>query len=188
MKVALIGDANVGKTALMIKYVNNVFETQYKRTLGVNMMERNIELGSTDIKFSMYDLGGAEEFRNMLPLAMKDAISVIYCFDLTRKGTLTSLKDWYKLSKTANPRAIPMIVGTKFDQFVEMDKQHQEEVHNDSLKIAKAMQANLVFTSTSDSINVQKVFKILLSKSFDLQITIPEIRNVGEPILLHQNI
>ena len=66
------------------------------------------------------------------------------------------------------------------------------------------MRAALIFSSTSHSINVQKVtppnkpednqnadslqiFKIVLSKAFDLKCTIPEIENVGEPLLLYQS-
>jgi len=67
------------------------------------------------------------------------------------------------------------------------------------------MRASLIFSSTSHSINVQKVsnfyletcsatltpaqiFKIVLSKAFDLKCTIPEIENVGEPLLLYQQV
>ncbi|KAG0312824.1 septum-promoting GTP-binding protein 1, partial [Dissophora globulifera] len=50
-------------------------------------------------------------------------------------------------------------------------------------KFAKAMKAPLIFCSTSHSINVQKIFKIVLSKAFDLKCTIPEISEPGAPIL-----
>lgn len=65
------------------------------------------------------------------------------------------------------------------------------------------MKASLIFSSTSHSINVQKVsstsaasfvltilqiFKIVLSKAFDLKCTIPEIENIGEPLLLYQSV
>ena len=70
------------------------------------------------------------------------------------------------------------------------------------------MKASLIFSSTSHSINVQKVrghlpemrsilfsiltssqiFKIVLSKAFDLRCTIPEIENTGEPLLLYQSV
>ena len=45
------------------------------------------------------------------------------------------------------------------------------------------MKAPLIFSSTSHSINVQKIFKIVLSKSFDLKCTIPIINEIGSPIL-----
>jgi Gtp-binding protein of the ras superfamily involved in termination of M-phase len=50
-------------------------------------------------------------------------------------------------------------------------------------KFAKAMKAPLIFTSASHSINVQKVFKVVLSKVFDLKCTVPMIEKIGDPIL-----
>ncbi|CAM9016466.1 hypothetical protein WICANDRAFT_50439 [Wickerhamomyces anomalus NRRL Y-366-8] len=188
VKVALIGDSQIGKTSLMVKYVNNSFDEDYKKTLGVNFMEKSIELGTTDIKFSVYDLGGAQEFVNMLPLTTDGAVAVVFLFDLTKLQTLSSIKEWFKLVRAQNKTAIPMLVGTKYDLFLEMPKSYQEEVTSQSLKYAKAMKSSLIFTSSSNSINVQKVFKILTCSAFDLQISIPEISNVGEPILLYKDL
>ena len=73
-------------------------------------------------------------------------------------------------------------------------------------RFAKAMKAPLIFCSTSHSINVQKIFKIVLSKvsfvvsyrheqsligdeqAFDLKCTIPEITGVGEPVLIYVDV
>lgn len=45
------------------------------------------------------------------------------------------------------------------------------------------MKVPLIFSSSSHSINIQKVFKIILSKVFDLKCNIPKIEAIGEPIL-----
>lgn len=50
-------------------------------------------------------------------------------------------------------------------------------------KFAKAMKAPLIFTSSSHSINVQKIFKIILAKVFDLKCTIPQVEKTGDPII-----
>ena len=55
-------------------------------------------------------------------------------------------------------------------------------------RFAKAMHSSLIFCSTSASINVQKIFKIVLAKAFDLKCVIPEIEGVGEPILLYVDV
>lgn len=55
-------------------------------------------------------------------------------------------------------------------------------------RFARAMHASLVFCSTSASINVQKIFKIVLAKAFDLKCVIPEIEGVGEPILIYVDV
>lgn len=48
------------------------------------------------------------------------------------------------------------------------------------------MKAPLIFSSASHSINVQKIFKIVLAKIFDLKSTVQEISEVGEPLLLFE--
>jgi len=181
-------------------------------------MEKTISIRNTEITFSIWDLGGQREFVNMLPLVCNDAVAILFMFDLTRKSTLNSIKEWYRQGRGFNKTAIPFLVGTKYDHFVNFPREEQEEISNQVCKFtsqpksptdlvqakrfARAMKASLIFSSTSHSINVQKVcsstfishagadrpqiFKIVLSKAFDLKCTIPEIENIGEPLLLYQ--
>jgi hypothetical protein len=55
-------------------------------------------------------------------------------------------------------------------------------------RFAKAMHSSLIFCSTSASINVQKIFKIVLAKAFDLKCVIPEIEGAGEPVLIYVDV
>ena len=169
-------------------------------------MEKTISIRNTEITFSIWDLGGQREFVNMLPLVCNDAVAILFMFDLTRKSTLNSIKEWYRQGRGFNKTAIPFLVGTKYDHFVNFPKEEQEEISMQAKRFAKAMKASLIFSSTSHSINVQKVlstlvclfqlhpltmfqiFKIVLSKAFDLRCTIPEIEHVGEPLLLYQSV
>lgn len=188
IKVGMVGDAQIGKTSLMVKYVEGSWDEDYIQTLGVNFMEKTINIRNTEITFSIWDLGGQREFVNMLPLVCNDAVAILFMFDLTRKSTLNSIKEWYRQGRGFNKTAIPFLVGTKYDHFVNFPREDQEEISTQARRFAKAMRASLIFSSTSHSINVQKIFKIVLSKAFDLKCTIPEIENVGEPLLLYQSI
>ncbi|KUI71018.1 Septum-promoting GTP-binding protein 1 [Cytospora mali] len=187
IKVGMVGDAQIGKTSLMVKYVEGSWDEDYIQTLGVNFMEKTISIRNTEITFSIWDLGGQREFVNMLPLVCNDAVAILFMFDLTRKSTLNSIKEWYRQGRGFNKTAIPILVGTKYDHFVNFPREDQEEISTQARRFANAMRAALIFSSTSHSINVQKIFKIVLSKAFDLKCTIPEIENVGEPLLLYQN-
>lgn len=82
--------------------------------------------------------------------------------------------------------ALPFLIGTKYDAFANLSKEEQEEITNQARKFSKAMKAPLIFTSSSMGINVQKIFKIVLSKSFDLKCNIPVISDIGAPILEYQ--
>ncbi|KAL0635356.1 Ras GTPase tem1 [Maublancomyces gigas] len=264
IKVGMVGDAQIGKTSLMVKYVEGSFDEDYIQTLGlctsnsappvyspetrsrdmypwgpprpltptatttflapprtphtppdfqyksspalgetenerfaqltttptagVNFMEKTISIRNTEITFSIWDLGGQREFVNMLPLVCNDAVAILFMFDLTRKSTLNSIKEWYRQARGFNKTAIPFLVGTKYDHFVNFPREDQEEISKQARKFARAMKASLIFSSTSHSINVQKIFKIVLSKAFDLKCTIPEIEHVGEPLLLYQDV
>lgn len=188
VKIGLIGDAQVGKTSLMVKYVQNVFDEEYTQTLGVHYLERKIALGSTDVIFSIMDLGGQREFINMLPLVSEGAVSIIFLFDLTRPETLSSIKEWYRQARGFNDTAIALLVGTKYDLFITMDSEYQEQISRTSMKYAQAMDSPLVFCSTSNSINIQKIFKVIIAKAFNLTLKVPEIKQIGDPLLIYKSL
>ncbi|KJA18235.1 hypothetical protein HYPSUDRAFT_145166 [Hypholoma sublateritium FD-334 SS-4] len=198
IKVGMVGDSQIGKTSLMVKYVEGSFDEDYIQTLGVNFMEKTISVRRTTITFSIWDLGGQREFVNMLPLVCNDAVAILFMFDLSRKSTLNSVKEWYRQARGFNKTAIPFLIGTKFDQFATFPRDEQEEITKqasllhyaffEAKRFARAMHASLIFCSTSASINVQKIFKIVLAKAFDLKCVIPEIEGVGEPILIYVDV
>jgi GTP-binding protein of the ras superfamily involved in termination of M-phase len=79
--------------------------------------------------------------------------------------------------------AIPVLIGTKYDTFAGFPREEQEEITKQAKRFSKAMHAPLVsvgqrklltpqiFCSTSHSINVQKIFKIVLAKAFELKVS-----------------
>lgn len=69
-----------------------------------------VSIRNTQIIFSIWDLGGQREFVNMLPLVCNDAIAILFMFDLSRKSTLNSVKEWYRQSRGFNKTAIPLLV------------------------------------------------------------------------------
>ena len=146
-------------------------------------MEKSIALRNTDITFSIWDLGGQAEYLHMLPLVCNDAVALLFMFDLSRKSTLTAVKQWYKQSRLLNKTALPFLVGTKYDYFCSQSLEERAEVSAQARKFARAMKAPLLFCSASHSINVHKLFKVVLSKVFDLKCNVEQITGVGEPLI-----
>jgi len=108
-------------------------------------MEKTISVRRTTITFSIWDLGGQREFVNMLPLVCNDAVAILFMFDLSRKSTLNSVKEWYRQARGFNKvgstcsmcrsrthpspqTAIPFLIGTKYDTFATFPKDEQEEI------------------------------------------------------------
>jgi len=185
VKVGMVGDAQIGKTSLMVKYIEGKFDEDYIQTLGVNFMEKSITIKNTEITFSIWDLGGQREFISMLPLVCNDAVATLFMFDLSNKASLSSVKDWYRQVRGMNRNSFAFLIGTKYDLFVELSNKEQAAITKQARKFAKAMKAPLIFSSASHSINIQKIFKIVLSKVFNLKCNIPCVSTLGDPILEH---
>ncbi|CCC72179.1 hypothetical protein NCAS_0J02000 [Naumovozyma castellii] len=188
IQVGLVGDAQVGKTSLMVKYAQNGFDEEYTQTLGVNLLKRKVRIKSSNIVFSLMDLGGQKEFINMLPIASVNSSVIIFLFDLTRPESLESIKNWYMQAHGLNHDAVCILVGTKYDLFIDLPTEYQEQISRTSMKYAQAMDSPLIFSSSIASINIQKIFKIALAKVFDLTLIIPEITQIGDPLLIYKHL
>ncbi len=188
IKVAMVGDAAIGKTTMMTRYVEgeDKLNSEYIETLGVNFMEKTVTLKSTKVTFSIWDLGGQAEFRAMLPLLCNDAAAVIFMFDLSNPSTLGNLKEWYRQVRLLNKDAVAMLVGSKYDLYLDqLSERERADVDRQASRFAKAMRASLVYSCSPFSINVNAIFKVLLAKVLGVKCNVPRIDKQGDPLLLY---
>ena len=199
VKIGMLGDVQVGKTSLMYKYVEGKFDEDYIMTLGicvyyklwltiifsqgVNFLEKSLTIKNTDISLMIWDLGGQKDFMSMLDLVCNDSVALFFMFDLSRKATLHSVKEWYVKARKENKKAMAFLIGTKYDKFVELSQEEQEDITTQARKYAEKMKSPLIYCSAQAGVNVKKLFKLVLAKVFDLNPGVEKITNVGEPIL-----
>uniref|UniRef100_A0A1I8F4K7 Ras-related protein Rab n=1 Tax=Macrostomum lignano TaxID=282301 RepID=A0A1I8F4K7_9PLAT len=89
MKILVIGDPTVGKNfRSFIDNVNNMFQTDYKQTIGVDFALKVIRWSDTQtIKLQMWDIAGQERFTSMTRVYYRDAHAAVIVFDLTKRST-----------------------------------------------------------------------------------------------------
>lgn len=182
LKVAMIGDTQIGKTSLMVKYVEGKFSEDYIQTLGVNFMEKTIHLKNAEVTFSIWDLGGQKQYMEMLPLVCNEAHAILFMFDLARPATLDSVRSWFQEARKLNRTAASFLVGTKYDLFAAMKTAEQALTTKQARRFAKAMKASLIFCSAMKEVNVTKLFKMVLARCFRIKCKLEEIHQVGDPI------
>jgi GTP-binding protein of the ras superfamily involved in termination of M-phase len=186
IKVALLGDAQVGKTSLMCRYVEGTFDDAELMTQrGVNFMEKSVLLQNERVTFSIWDVGD-KDFDAMLPLVCNEAAVLLLMFDLCRPETLASLRDWHRKATTLNKGAMPFLVGVKYDELVELAPEEHAHVCDVASQFAIAIDAPLVFCSSAVPINVANIFKVILIRLFGLTASVPEIREPGGALLMYQ--
>ena len=119
IKVALLGDSQVGKTSLMNRFIEGTFDDTELQTQGVNFMEKTVSIRGHEVTFSIWDIGGHKDFESMLPLACNDAAAMLLLFDLSKPETLDRIRVWHQKARERNKFATPVLVGCKFDLMLE---------------------------------------------------------------------
>jgi len=188
VKVGMIGESQTGKTSLMVRYVQNIFAEDYIETLGVNymnvnFMEKTIKLKNVTVTLNIWDLGGQKEYLKLMPLVCKDAKALLFVFDLTRKKSLSLIREWYREARKENKNALPFLVGAKYDLFNKKDTGFRDDITAQARKFSKAMKAPLIYTSSAVGTNIRKIFQLIVAKLFHLRPKLTEEKKNTEPIL-----
>ena len=186
IKVALLGDSQVGKTSLMQRFCEGNFDETQLHTQGVNFMERIVSLGDQEVTFSLWDIGGHIESEAMLPLVCNDAAALLLLFDLTRPKTLDAVREWHRKARALNKCAMPFLVGCKYDQLLEQPVDEHAHMVKVSRRFAEAISAPLIFCAPSVPINVSNVFKVILISLFGLAPAVKQLRDPGEPCVMYE--
>ncbi|XP_057985218.1 septum-promoting GTP-binding protein 1 isoform X2 [Hevea brasiliensis] len=171
LKISLLGDCQIGKTSFLAKYVGNEIEEGRILKDGMNMMDKTLLVK------------GDEGSIQQIPLACKDSVAILIMFDLTSRLTLNSVIKWYQEARKWNQTAIPIIIGTKFDDFIQLPIDLQWAIASQARAYAKALNATLFFSSATYNINVNKIFKFITAKLFDLPWKPERNLTIGEPII-----
>jgi Rab family protein len=183
LKISLLGDCDIGKTTFLVKYVGNEVEKRSLQMEGLNLMDKTLYVQGARISFCIWDVAGDKKSLDQIPMACKDAVALLIMFDLTSRSTLNNVVGWYTEARKWNQTAIPILIGTKFDDFVRLPPDVQWTIVTQARAYARAMKATLFFSSATHNINVNKIFKFIMAKLFNLPWTIERNLKVGEPII-----
>ncbi len=114
-KIVVAGDGGVGKTTLLQRFVEGIFNEGTKLTVGVGFFAKELDIGPNHFTLQLWDFGGQERFRFLLDSYIIGAKGALLMFDLTRLSTLAHLADWVDLLRKQNPKIPLLFVGTKLD-------------------------------------------------------------------------
>ena len=117
-KIAVGGAGGVGKTTLLHRYLQNVFVSDTKMTVGVSfhMKDINLAVSQKKIRLSLWDLGGQQRFKFLHESYLKGAMAGVVFFDMTRVKTMVQVKDWVWMFRKFTSPDLPIVLGgTKFD-------------------------------------------------------------------------
>jgi len=157
LKVIIIGDAGVGKTSLVKKFISGHFSQDYKASIGTNLYATNLSLKSGDkVSIQVWDIAGQEKWIKMRHMYYRGTHGALIVGDLTRRNTFEQLADFWIPDLEKYCGEIPKIlVANKVD----LDSIIS---NNDIEKLAQAINVKATFfTSAKNGQNVEKAFLLI---------------------------
>ncbi|KAF4046754.1 Ras family [Phytophthora infestans] len=154
VKVVLLGDTGVGKSSLVLRFVTNNFRPYSESTIGASFMSKMIVVNDTPIKYQIWDTAGQEKYHSLAPMYYRGAAAAIVVYDITRKQSLTTLKNWVKELKQLGPDNIVIaIAGNKSDL-----EEKREVPASQARAYAGEIGALFIETSAKEDTNVSDLF------------------------------
>ncbi|OHT05416.1 Ras-related protein Rab-4 [Tritrichomonas foetus] len=136
LRVIVVGDSTVGKTAVIIKFVDNVSACATTPTIGVDFKTKQMNIDGQDIKFQLWDTAGQERFRTLAVSYFRKAQGIALFYDVTNRDSFNHLQSWIESinSHIDAAEGIPIIVlGNKIDKVEERKvttEEAEKEVNN----------------------------------------------------------
>ena len=131
IKVVLLGNSGVGKTAIIQKFNTGIFEKNIKPTFDNSSISKKINIKGKNIFLSVWDTAGQEQYRSIGKIFLKNAKIAILVYDITSKKSFNDLSFWYDYIKSELGDKITLgLAGNKADLFVqeEVSKKNGEEI------------------------------------------------------------
>ena len=116
-KLILVGDASVGKTNLLTKYVDNKYFPNNISTIGIEFKNKIIELNDgRKIRLQIWDTSGQEKFKALTKNYFRGCNGVLFVFDVTNQSSFDNIPLWINLYNEVNDEnSIKILIGNKID-------------------------------------------------------------------------
>ncbi len=110
-KIVILGNAAVGKTSLIIRYIKNKFrEGDYKPTIGVDFLTKEVDLYGAKVRMLLWDMGGQDKWLSRRAKFMKGADGAIIVYSNTDIKSYLDLDKWVDEVYQYVNREIPIII------------------------------------------------------------------------------
>ena len=161
-KLILIGSSGVGKSSILQRYIQKIFNAEYTCTIGVDFFMKTINIRDKSIKLQLWDTAGTEKFKSITTGYYRGANAAFVVFDLTSKSSFDSVSEWienyYKYSNPDSEKHV-ILIGNKSD-LKENREITQEQIDN----FVMNNKIKYFETSAKNGENIEECFYFIAEK------------------------
>ncbi len=162
-KIAVLGEAAVGKTSLINQFVEGSFQEDYKPTLGANIVRKDVNIKeNTKVRLIMWDLAGQEKYQVVRSMYFQGCEGALLVYDVTRYNTFESISTkWLRdFKKYVRKEGVFVLIGNKIDL-----KDERVVPAEKGAEMSKKINASdFIETSAKLGENIEKAFLLLVNQ------------------------
>ena len=167
LKILVIGESAVGKSALLLRYTENTFTPSFMTTIGVDFKNKIIEIDGRRVKLQIWDTAGQEKFKAITKAYYRGAHGILVVFDIANQDSFSHTESWIESIRDANTDIDILLIGNKAD----LPRQVARE---DAQALADKFNIKYYETSAKENENVSKAFENLAEIAFRRVISQPQ--------------
>ncbi|CCE66253.1 hypothetical protein TPHA_0P00950 [Tetrapisispora phaffii CBS 4417] len=159
VKLVLLGEAAVGKSSIVVRFVSNDFSENKEPTIGAAFLTQRVNIDDHTIKFEIWDTAGQERFASLAPMYYRNAQAALIVYDVTKPQSFIKARHWVKeLHEQASGDIVIALAGNKVDLIEENGENERKVATEEGQKLAD--EENLLFfeTSAKTGYNVNEIF------------------------------
>ena len=155
LKYIIIGDANVGKSNLLLRFAYGQFRDEYQVTIGVEFGAKNLEIQDKIYRIQIWDTTGQEYFRSITRNYYKCSACALLVYDVTKKISFDNITSWIEECKSQTSKKIFLVlVGNKIDL-----EEQREVTTEEGQELADKLGIPFFESSAKTGKNVYEIFK-----------------------------
>jgi small GTP-binding protein len=132
-KTIIIGRSAVGKSTLLLRYVDGEFNPQ-KPTIGIDYRFKKVTYANTTFNLELWDSAGQERYRTIVYNYFTLSKAACVVFDLTNEDSLTDAKTWLQQLVLHCGNDIPkLLLGNKSDLLTPVSLNEQLEKYKEKI-------------------------------------------------------
>lgn len=118
-KICLLGMFGVGKSSLVKRFVDNLFEEKYHSTIGVKVDHKkvvvNLHAKPQTVELLLWDIASQDDTQKMVQNYFRAAHGALVVYDLTRPETAERLARYCEKFREISPQAQIVFAANKAD-------------------------------------------------------------------------
>jgi Ras-related protein Rab-2A len=154
IKYIIVGNAYVGKSNIIYRFVENKFSENYKATINLDFSYKNMKINDKIFRIQLWDTAGQEEFQSISRGYYKSGACALVVYDITDRETFNNVSSWVEECKNNGPSTITLVlVGNKIDL-----EDKRQVTYEEGEDFANRNNMQFYETSALNGTNIDKLF------------------------------